>query len=75
MLDDGIAQSVAVPDRQVLRPPVAVMHQIARARLTHPELLRRFEKGAQLPEEKTNAVLLLLDAVVAKHTIKKIMGS
>ena len=40
-----------------------------------PELLGRFEKVAQLPEEEKNAVLLLLDSVIAKHTIRKVMGS
>ena len=39
-----------------------------------PELLRRFEKVAQLPDEEMNAVLLLLDSVIAKHTIKEVMG-
>ena len=39
-----------------------------------PELLGRFEKVAQLPEEEKNAVLLL-DSVIAKHTIRKVMGS
>ena len=38
-------------------------------------LLSRFEKVAQLPEEEKNAVLLLLDSVIAKHTIRKVMGS
>ena len=40
-----------------------------------PGLLSRFEKVAQLPEEEKNAVLLLLDSVIAKHTIRKVMGS
>ncbi len=40
-----------------------------------PELLSRFEKVAQLPEDEKNAVLLLLDSVIAKHTIRKVMGS
>jgi len=39
------------------------------------KLLGRFEKVAQLPEEEKNAVLLLLDSVIAKHTIRKVMGS
>ena len=39
-----------------------------------PELLGRFEKVAQLPEEENNTVLLL-DSVIAKHTIRKVMGS
>jgi len=40
-----------------------------------PEFLSRFEKVAQLPEEEKSAVLLLLDSVIAKHTIRKVMGS
>ena len=40
-----------------------------------PEFLSRFEKVAQLPEEKKNGVLLLLDPVIAKHTIRKVMGT
>ena len=39
-----------------------------------PDLLRRFEKVAQLPDEEMNAVLLLLDSVIAKHTIVEVMG-
>ena len=35
----------------------------------------RCEKVAQLPEEEKNAVILLLDSVIAKHTIRKVMGS
>lgn len=38
-----------------------------------PELLGRFEKVAQLPDEEKN--VLLLDSVIAKHTIRKVMGS
>jgi transcriptional regulator with XRE-family HTH domain len=39
------------------------------------ELLQRFEKVAQLPKEEKDAVLLLIDSVVAKHTIREVMGS
>jgi hypothetical protein len=38
-----------------------------------PELLNRFEMFAQLPEEEKNAVLLV-DSVIAKHTIRNVMG-
>jgi len=39
------------------------------------ELLERFEKVAQLPKEEKDAILLLIDSVVAKHTIREVMGS
>ena len=38
-------------------------------------LLSRLEKVAQLPEEGNNAILLTLDSVIAKHTIRKVMGT
>lgn len=36
------------------------------------KLLGRFEKVALLPDEERNAALL--DSVIAKHTIRKLMG-
>lgn len=47
---------------------------IAGAKL-EPELLQRFEKVAGLPKEEKDAILLLIDSVVAKHTIREVMGS
>ena len=40
-----------------------------------PALLQRFEKVAQLPKEEKDAILLLIDSVVAKHTIREVMGT
>ena len=40
-----------------------------------PELLQRFEKVAQLPKEEKDAILLLIDSVIAKHTFREVMGS
>lgn len=38
------------------------------------ELLQRFEKVAELPDDERNAILLLIDSVIAKHTLKQVMG-
>jgi hypothetical protein len=35
----------------------------------------RFEKVARLPKEEKEAILLLIDSVVAKQTIRQVMGS
>lgn len=39
------------------------------------ELLRRFEMLDQLPERERDAVLLLLDSVIAKHRLREVIGS
>jgi len=39
------------------------------------ELLRRFEKVAQLPEREKDAVLVLIDSVIAKQTLKEVIGA
>jgi len=38
------------------------------------ELLRRFEAVSELPERERDAVLLLLDSVIAKHRLREVMG-
>lgn len=39
------------------------------------DLLRWFEKVTQLPKAERDAVLLLIDSVIAKQTLKKVIGS
>ena len=38
------------------------------------DLLKRFEKVAQLPERERDAVLVLIDSVIAKQTLKEVIG-
>jgi len=38
------------------------------------DLLRRFEMLDQLSERERDAVLLLLDSVIAKHRLREVMG-
>lgn len=38
------------------------------------ELLRRFERVGMLPEREREAVLLLIDSVIAKQTLKEVIG-
>lgn len=38
------------------------------------ELLRRFEKVAGLPERERDAVLVLIDSVIAKQTLREVIG-
>lgn len=40
-----------------------------------PELLARFEKVAQLPERERDAVLVLIDSVIAKQRLREVIGS
>lgn len=39
------------------------------------ELLKRFEQVARLPERERDAVFVLLDSVIAKHTLREVIGS
>jgi len=39
------------------------------------ELLKRFEKVAQLPERERDAILVLIDSVIAKQTLRDVIGS
>lgn len=39
------------------------------------DLLQRFEKVAKLPKSEKDAVLLLIDSVIAKQTLKEVIGS
>jgi len=67
---------------QTIKPPRLPAHHVeARTRkrplrfagtTLAPKLLGRFEKVAPLPDEERNAVLL--DSVIAKHTLRKLMG-
>lgn len=45
------------------------------ARKLDAELLGRFEKVAQLPDREKDAVLVLIDSVIAKQTQKKVIGA
>lgn len=38
------------------------------------ELLRRFEVVTDLPERERDAVIVLLDSVIAKHKLREVMG-
>jgi transcriptional regulator with XRE-family HTH domain len=38
------------------------------------ELLERFEQVAQLPDRERDAVLVLIDSVIAKNTMRKVIG-
>jgi len=38
------------------------------------ELLSRFEQVAQLPERERDAVLVLVDSVVAKQRLREVIG-
>ncbi len=46
---------------------------IAANKLDH-ELLKRFEKVAMLPERERDAILVLIDSVIAKQTLKEVIG-
>lgn len=46
---------------------------LAQAKLDH-ELLKRFEKVTTLPERERDAILVLIDSVIAKQTIKEVIG-
>jgi len=39
------------------------------------DLLRRFEMIAHLPEKDRDAVLLVLDSIIAKHRLREVIGS
>ena len=39
------------------------------------ELLARFERVAQLPEREKDAVLVLIDSVIAKQRLREVIGS
>ena len=39
------------------------------------KLLQRFEKVAKLPKAEKDAVILLIDSVIAKQTLKEVIGS
>ena len=38
------------------------------------DLLKRFEKVAQLPERERDAIVVLIDSVIAKQTLKEVIG-
>jgi transcriptional regulator with XRE-family HTH domain len=38
------------------------------------ELLERFEQVAQLPERERDAILVVIDSVIAKHMLRKVIG-
>jgi transcriptional regulator with XRE-family HTH domain len=40
-----------------------------------PELLNRFEQIASLPQPERDAILLVLDSVIAKHRLREVIGS
>ena len=40
-----------------------------------PELLARFESVAQLPPRERDAVLVLIDSVIAKQKLREVIGS
>jgi len=39
------------------------------------ELLRRFELIAELPQKERDAVMLVLDSIIAKHRLREVMQS
>lgn len=38
------------------------------------DLLRRFERVAQLPERERDAILVLIDSVIARQTLREVVG-
>lgn len=48
-------------------------HSIAEKKFDH-ELLKRFEMLGQLDEKEREAVLMVIDSIVAKHKLKEIIG-
>ena len=47
---------------------------LASGKLDH-ELLKRFEKVAKLPDRERDAILVIIDSVIAKQTLKEVIGS
>ena len=46
---------------------------VAKGKLDH-EILKRFEMIEQLDDRERDAVLILLDSVIAKHRLKEVIG-
>ena len=47
---------------------------IAAKKLDH-EILKRFEMIGQLPERERDAILVVLDSIIAKHKLREVIGS
>ena len=49
-------------------------HGVASKKL-EPDLLSRFEQVADLPDREKDAVLVLLDSVIAKHRLRQVIST